>query len=135
MMRKLVCIAACLCVLSASSAPARAAKGRDAFEGKWTVTVTPEEGGKPYEDTLTFAAGKFVSEGCKAHGFTEAEYEADVRGGQAQTFTATAKSKQEGSAKWTGTAAATEISGQFTWTKADGSTAGYSYKGTRAGKK
>src|SRR3954463_3089848 len=97
------------------------AAGRDQFDGKWTVTVTPDDGGKPYEDTLTFKGGKFLSEKCKAHGFAEAEYEADTRGGQAATFTATAKSKKEGSAKWTGTMAATQIQGTLKWTKADGS--------------
>jgi hypothetical protein len=130
-MRKFLSMAACVILCLAVCG----AKGRDAFEGRWTVTVTPEEGGKPYEDTLVFAAGKFASEGCKTHGFKEAEYEADLRGGQAQTFTATAKSAKEGEAKWTGTAAVAEISGQFTWTKADGSTASYTYKGTRAEKK
>jgi len=115
--------------------PTLAIPGRDQFDGKWTVTVTPDDGGKPYEDTLTFKGGKFLSEKCKAHGFEEAEYDADVRGGQAATFTATARSKKEGEAKWTGTVAATQIQGTFKWTKADGSTADYAYSGARSEKK
>ena len=110
------------------------AAGSDPFEGKWAVTVTPDDGGKPYKDTLEFKGGKFISEGCKKHGFTEAEYEADVRRGQIATFTATAKSKTEGSAKWTGNGAATAIQGTFTWTKADGSTVSYAYTGERSEK-
>jgi hypothetical protein len=128
-------VVAFLVLALAGAQPAPAAAGRDQFDGKWTVTVTPDDGGKPYEDTLTFKGGKFLSEKCKAHGFEEAEYDADVRGGQIATFTATAKSKREGSAKWTGTAAATQLQGTFKWTKADGSTADYSYTGARSEKK
>lgn len=110
------------------------AVGRDQFDGKWAVTVTSDDG-KTYDDTLTFAGGKFISQKQKSMGFTEAEYDADVRGGQAATFTATAKSKKEGSAKWTGTVAATEINGTLEWTKADGSVVNYTYRGSRGEKK
>jgi hypothetical protein len=137
-MRKTACGVAWALFLMVASMTARAAQaapGRDAFEGRWAVTVTPDDGGKAYEDTLTFAGNKFVSQGCRAHGFAETEYEPDTRGGQIATFTATATSKTEGSAKWTGTAAATEIQGTFAWTKADGSVVNYTYRGTRAVKK
>jgi hypothetical protein len=117
-----------------SASPAVAAPGRDQFEGKWNVTVTPDDGGKPYQDTLTFHVNKFVSEFGKKHGFAETDFEADTRGGQIATFTASAKSKTEGSAKWTGTAATGQMNGTMTWTKADGSTVSYSYMGTRAEK-
>jgi hypothetical protein len=110
------------------------AVGRDQFDGKWAVTVTSDDG-KTYDDTLTFAGGKFISQKQKSMGFTETEYDADVRGGQAATFTATAKSKKEGSAKWTGTVAATEINGTLEWTKADGSVVNYTYRGSRGEKK
>jgi hypothetical protein len=97
----------------------------------WKVTVTPDDGGKPYEDTLTFKNGKFTSENGKKHEFAETEYEGDFRGGQIGTFTATAKSKKEGSAKWTGTLAAGQIQGTLAWTKADGSVVNYTYTGAR----
>lgn len=129
-MRKMIGSMACAMLLLALVAAA----GRDRFEGKWTVTVTPDDGGKSYEDTLTFKGGKFTSQSGKGHGFAEAEYEADTRGGQISTFTATAKSAKEGSTKWTGTMAATQIQGTFTWTKADGSTANFSFMGARAEK-
>jgi hypothetical protein len=131
-MRKLVCLAACMML----AVYAIGAKGRDAFDGKWTVTVTAEDGGKTSEDTLTFAAGKVVSEFAKKHGFEPAEYEIDARGGAAgpATFTATSKSAKEGTIKWTGTATASSVSGTFTWTKADGEKSEYSYKGERAAK-
>jgi hypothetical protein len=112
-----------------------AAKGRDAFDGTWKVTVTQEDG-KTYEDTLTFAKGKFVSESCKAHGFAETAYDLDARAGAtgAATFTATATSAKEGKAKWTGTATGPSISGSFTWTMTDGSTKEHTFKGERADK-
>jgi hypothetical protein len=110
------------------------AVARDQFDGKWTITVTSDDGGKPYEDTLTFKAGKFVSEKGKAKGFAEAAYEADTRGAQAATFTGTTKSNKEGIIKWTGTIAVSQIQGTFSWTKGDGSTETFTYMGTRAEK-
>ncbi len=110
------------------------AGGRDAFEGLWKVTVTPDDGGKPYEDTLIFKTGKFVSESAKAHGFGVTEYDADVRGGQAMTFIATAKSEKEGTMKWTGTATLGEYQGSIAWTKADGSTVTFTVIGKKAEK-
>jgi hypothetical protein len=120
----------CVAILSAAGAVAAAA-GRDAFEGTWKVTVTPDDGGKPYEDTLTLKNGKFTSENGKKHEFAETEYEGDFRGGQIGTFTATAKSKKEGSAKWTGTVAPGQVQGTLAWTKADGSVVNYTYRGER----
>jgi hypothetical protein len=128
-MRNIWIILTCGILLSVSST----AHARDQFEGKWTITVTSDDG-KPHEDTLTFKTGKLTSQFAKTHGFSEAEYEADVRGGQSATFTATAKSKKEGTMKWTGTIAATSIQGTCTWTKADGSTESFSYSGMRAEK-
>jgi hypothetical protein len=115
-MRNILFVLVCGVMLSVSVTHA----ARDQFEGAWKITVTSDDGGKPHEDALTFKAGKLVSESGKAKGFAEAEYEADTRGGQTATFTATAKSPKEGTIKWTGTMAATQIQGTFSWTKADG---------------
>lgn len=104
---------------------------RDAFEGKWTVTLTSDDGGKPIDDTLTFKNTRFTSEKQKAQGFGETEYELDSRGGQIMTFTATSTSKKEGSAKWTGQASLGEISGSMTLTRPDGSSATYTYRGKK----
>ena len=107
------------------------AAGRDVFEGTWTVTITPDDGGKPYEDKLVFKTGKFTSEHGKKLGFDDCEYDADLRGGQIGTFTANAKSKKEGAAKWTGTLATGQIQGTMAWTKADGSVVNYTYTGEK----
>lgn len=117
--------------LSAAAVAARAA-ARDAFVGDWKVTVTPTDGGKPIEDTLTFTkGGKFSSAYFKARGFEEAEFEADTRGRQIQTFTASATSKKEGKTKWAGTVAAGQMQGTLTWTKGDGSVVEYTVTGAR----
>jgi hypothetical protein len=129
-MRNACAILALLTILSAAAIAA----GPDAFHGNWTVTVTPSDGGKPYEDRLVFKGGKFLSLSGKKHGFEEAPYEADTRGGQLQTFTANPTSKKSGTAKWTGTVAAGQLTGTFTWTKADGTTADFSYTGTKSTK-
>ena len=112
----------------------RAAPARDAFDGRWTVTVTPADGGKSYEDTLVFHEGKFHSTKDKAKGFVPTEYETDTRGGtQISTFTATATSKA-GTAKWTGTATAGQLQGSLSWTKDDKTTVEFTFTGKRAGK-
>src|SRR5215213_1797466 len=73
-MRKLFHVAACVLLACVFLAP----KGRDAFEGKWDVTLTPDSGGKERKDTLTFAGDKLTSEFLKKEGYKEATYEADV---------------------------------------------------------
>jgi len=118
-------------VLLTDFASVAVAAGRDVFEGTWTVTITPDDGGKPYEDKLVFKTGKFTSEHGKKLGFDDCEYDADLRGGQIGTFTANARSKKEGAAKWTGTLATGQIQGTMAWTKADGSVVNYTYMGTR----
>jgi hypothetical protein len=131
-----VILCAMVCMIDAAmAARVHAAPGRDQFDGKWTVELTSDDAKvKPIEDTLTFKAGKLESAKLKKEGFKEAEYEADVRGGQVQTFTASAKGTKGGTAKWTGTAAAGELTGTLVWTKADGTEATYNYKGKRAEK-
>jgi hypothetical protein len=125
----LVAVAGLSVVLAAA---AGAAPPKDAFTGTWTVTVTPADGGgKPYEDKLTFAGQKLTSATFKARGFADAEVETDTRGGQIATFTATAKSPKQGSAKWGGTVSAGQVQGTLTWTKADGTAVEYTYTGGR----
>lgn len=108
---------------------------KDAFEGKWAIEVTPEDGGKPYRDTLIFKNQKLTSERLKKEGFEDAEYEVDLRGGQIGTFTATAKTKPAGgTAKWTGTAATGNLQGTLVVTHKDGKTMSASFTGARAEK-
>src|SRR5689334_11460582 len=68
----------------------------DPLEGKWAVTVTPDEdsrkgGEKEFTDTLEFKANKFVSEECKKKGFDAVAYEEDTRRFGPAKFTAEPK--------------------------------------------
>lgn len=112
------------------------AMARDPFEGKWKVTVTPDEqavagGAGEFEEILVFQGGELTAEACAKYGFEPVEYEADTRGLVAASFTAEPKSKTNGTAKWSGFTTGQEIQGEFLWTKPDGTVMRYTYKGTR----
>jgi hypothetical protein len=122
-------------VLLLLCATAALAAGRDAFEGRWAIEVTPDDGGKPYRDTIIFRNLKLTSEKLKREGFQETEYEVDTRGGQIGTFTATAKTKPEGgTAKWSGTAATGNLQGTLVVTTKKGGTVNYTFTGAKADK-
>ena len=123
-------------VLIALVAATALAAPRDAFWGTWKVTVTPDEdaqraGQKELKDTLTFKGDQFESAALKKHGFEPAQYTEDTRAAIAATFKCEAKSKSEGTATWTGTSTGTDINGEMTWKKADGTELHYTFKGTR----
>ena len=115
--------------------PAATAWAKDALEGTWTVTVSPDDaaaGDKDYEDTLVFGKGKFTSTLLQARGFEPSAYEADVRGGGvAVRFNSQTASAKDGKAAWEGTATAGSVQGTYTWTKKDGSTVSYHFSGTK----
>ncbi len=109
---------------------------RDPLEGKWDVTVTPDDdahgnGGREFKDTVTFKNGTFSSPAMKKHGFDDAEYEENTRPAGIGEFTVIQKSKTEGKIKWHGTIAATDMTGDVTWTKDDGTVLNYTLKGER----
>lgn len=116
---------------------APAALARDAFVGTWKVTITPDNdafkaGQREYKDTLVFKGGKFVSETGKTHGFEPANYDENTSYGLAATFTCTVKSKtNQGTASWSGTSTAPEMTGELTWKKPDGTSWHYTFKGER----
>jgi hypothetical protein len=113
------------------------ALARDAFNGTWKVTVTPDEdarkaGAKEIKDVFTFKGSQFESKQFKAQGFPAVQYEEDTRKGIVATFKATAKStKGQGEATWTGTSTAGEMQGELVWKKKDGTELKYTIKGTR----
>jgi hypothetical protein len=113
------------------------ALARDAFNGTWKVTVTPDEdarkaGAKEIKDVFTFKGSQFESKQFKVQGFPAVQYEEDTRKGIVATFKATAKStKGQGEATWTGTSTAGEMQGELVWKKKDGTELKYTIKGTR----
>ena len=109
----------------------------DPFQGKWNVTVTPDDdaagnGQKEFKDVLAFQADQFVAEAqAKNRGFKSVAYEADTRRGPTATFKAEAKSEKEGAMKWSGFTTGSEIQGELVWTQKDGSELRYTFKGTK----
>jgi hypothetical protein len=125
MMRNIFCVA--LLVLTVSAL----AQKRDQLTGTWTVTMTNEDNGKTFEDTLTFKGDKLTSKYFGERGFAAMDYEADLRGVQTINFTAAGKSETEGKTAWTGSASLGAMTGTVKWTKADGSEVTLALKGRR----
>lgn len=112
----------------------RAAAGANALEGTWRISVVPNDPSeaKPFDDTLTFRGELFTSEALKARGFAPVVYDSDTRGrALAVTFTAQQSGPDKATVKWQGMATAGSIEGTLTWTRPDGSTATYSFKGSK----
>jgi hypothetical protein len=128
-------IAVVTLVLVSMLVPARAAFARDPFEGKWDATVTPEGGGKEIKDLFTFKGSQFTSREMEKKGFKATAYDGDTRGAGAvsATFKVTTKSTKpaEGTAEWTGTVTAVDMTGELKVTKPDGSVLNYTFKGTK----
>jgi hypothetical protein len=112
------------------------ALARDAFVGTWKITVSPDEEAignkaKEFKDTVIFKGSQFESGELKKKGFPATTYEEDTRGGVAATFKCEMKSEKEGKAVWSGMSTGVDITGEMTWTKADGTELKYTFKGTK----
>ena len=99
---------------------------------KWQVAFTPDGDGKPFKDTLTFKADQLDTVELAKRGFAAATYEEDTRRMGPSTFTATLAGEKAGKAKFTGTIAADQISGELVITTPDGSETRYTFTGTKA---
>jgi len=124
-----------LCLLMLATFP-RAARAADNFDGKWKVTITPSDENpgpqeKEYEDLLTFGGSKFTSKKFLEMGFKPVVFESDTRRGPLGTFIAKPESEKQGTMEWRGTTTGVDITGEMTWTKADGTVLRYTYKGER----
>jgi hypothetical protein len=127
-------LAAALMVVSLMSSRALA---RDAFNGNWKVTFSPADddpnrsGAKEFKDVLTFKGSQLTSAELKKKGFDSTPYDEDTRGGVAATFKCEMKSEKGGKAVWTGTSTGSDISGEMTWTTAEGKEMKYTFKGEK----
>ena len=130
-------LAAALALLFVVAFTPSFALARDAFNGTWKVTISPDEdsrkaGAKEFKDVFTFKGSMFESKEMKPKGFPAVQYEEDTRKGIVATFKAIAKStKGEGTATWTGTSTAGEMQGELVWKKKDGTELKFTLKGTR----
>src|SRR5438045_3704971 len=79
--------------LAGAASPSRPLMMADPFQGKWKVSIEPDEearhaGQKPIDDTLIFDGGTFLAESFKPRGFAPCSYEEDTRRFGPATFTA-----------------------------------------------
>jgi hypothetical protein len=103
------------------------------LEGSYKVTVTPDDMNGPnheYKDVFTFNNNEtFSSEKMKAKGFSDGHYDEDSRRFGPSKFKAEIKSDKEGKMNYEGSADGTQITGTLTWTKANGDTVTYAFRG------
>ena len=138
-MRRITLTLACALTLLAVAQTAAALLAQP-FEGtRWKVTVMPDDeaqraGEKPFDDVLVFKGGKFTAEACAKYGFKPVEYKEETTRGPVASFTAEPKSDKEGTAKWHGNISGSEMTGELTWTKPDGTVLNYTFKGERMAK-
>ena len=109
----------------------------DPLEYQWNVKAMPDpqasnDGGRPFDDVLSFKNGTFTSQMLSRKGFKPGQYDEDTRRFGPATFSANLSSDSGESAKWTGTVAATSITGDLVWTKKDGTVLNFSYSGQRS---
>ena len=114
------------------------ARAADALVGTWKIKISPDEDArkagekKDIEDKITLKGNQFVSEHWKKdYKFEACAYEEDTRKYQIAQFSAKPVSKTNGKMVWTGTVAANTITGEITWTKADGTELKYTFEGEK----
>jgi hypothetical protein len=108
-----------------------AAMMKDPFLGKWKITATNDDASKELKDVLTFKGGKMTAQELEKKGWPPADYDEDPRPGGLAQFTCTLKHDTEGTMKWQGTIAASEIRGTIEWKKKDGKEDTYNFTGTK----
>jgi hypothetical protein len=116
-----------------ASAGVQPLMARDSLVGKWTATVTSDDGGKQSTDTISFKGGQFTSDTEKTDGFQPAAYSDDPgpQGIGAQ-FSVTLTNKAGDTAKWTGFSTGSDIDGTLVITRKNGTAISYTYKATKA---
>jgi hypothetical protein len=101
----------------------------------WTVRVVPDAAAKKagehaFRDTLIFKDGEMTAKDCLKYGFEPAPYKMGDASGMT-SFQSTQVSLKEGTDVWSGTVNENRVQGNLIWTKTDGKTLNYTFKGTR----
>jgi hypothetical protein len=102
----------------------------------WKVEVKPDamakdKGEKEFNETITFADGKLVTNEGPKLGFPSAAYTMSRSGDKDWSFTAEQASDAQGNYVWTGTIHEGDIKGKLVWTKIDGTVLTYTFKGDK----
>jgi hypothetical protein len=104
----------------------------DGNHGNIKVTPDPataDKGEKAFEDTLSFADGKFTSAFFLARGFKPAAYNGEKEENEAE-FEVEQTSVTNGLINWLGEIRGKKFAGRLTWVKKDGPTFTYNFDGT-----
>ena len=119
--------------LAAVAAFPASAFARQSLHGKWTATLTADDGGKEQADTLEFTKGdQFTSDRMAKDGFDPAPYAG--RGspiGAAEQFETTLTNKAGDTAKWEGQNLGGQLTGTLTLTRKGVATTTFTFKATR----
>lgn len=105
----------------------------DGTRGKVKVIpdkATADGGEKGFDDTLSFADGKFSSTFFLAKGFKPAAYNGEKEANEAE-FEVEQTSVTNGLINWLGEIRGKKLAGQMRWKKTDGHTLTYNFAGTQ----
>jgi hypothetical protein len=105
----------------------------DGTHGKVKVIpdkVTADTGEKGFDDTLSFADGKFTSVFFLAKGFKPAAYNGETEENEAE-FEVEQTSVTNGLINWLGEIRGKKLMGRLMWKKKDGPTLTYNFEGTK----
>jgi hypothetical protein len=92
--------------------------------------ATADKGEKGFEDTLSFADGKFTSTFFLARGFKPATYNGEKEENEAE-FEVEQTSTTNGVVNWLGEIRSKKLVGRLTWKKADGTNLMYDFDGPK----
>jgi hypothetical protein len=106
----------------------------DGTHGK--VKMTPnkaavDKGEKEFDDTLTFADGKFSSSAFLARGFKPAVYRGESEENEAEFEVEQIGENTNSLVNWQGEIRGKRIVGRLTWKKTDGTSLSYDFDGTK----
>lgn len=104
----------------------------------WKITAAPDEassksGAKQFDDTISFANGKFKSATMAAKGFRPAKYRGDFEEREAE-FDLEQESDDEGIVIWIGEVRGEKMTGRLQWKRRDGVNLFFNFSGARAAK-
>jgi hypothetical protein len=102
----------------------------------WKITVVPDDasaksGTEKFNDTISFAEGKFSSAALAQKGFKPAKYQGDFEEREAE-FDLEQKSESEGIVIWIGEVRGAKITGRLQWKKKDGTNLFFNFTGAKA---
>jgi hypothetical protein len=102
----------------------------------WRITAAPDDasaksGAEKFNDTISFADGKFSSAALARKGFKPAKYQGDFEEREAE-FDLEQESQTEGIAIWIGELRGEKITGRLQWKKKDGTNLFFNFTGSKA---